>query len=768
MPPTLRLASLALIAGLPAWLALAQAPTPTGTPAVTVVDSVRARLAEVQAERTLVDSSADAIPDGATPPEAVQRRAMLQETNAVLQQHLDVFRDTETFLRRKSDAEGRSGEWPGLGGGPPYSILVVDGLRDAVQMQLQQIRSLEARLQVIAKSVDDAEARGKKSESDLRQANERLEGAGDAPPPRDVWLRDLEKITNRLAGATLASLAAQRRLTEDEFEFTRQRVAQLQRQLAQSGKDVSFKREDLDRALAPLETRSVAIEKEMQSARASNEKRQQALQLTRDAVRTARETNVEAAALTRLESTLDVRREQAETSQQLVDLLNDLMGVTNIERNIWDYRFTLAQNATPAMVQRSSQRLGPAIEQMRAVRDYVAKQIGAVARKIADYENRTLPGSAAAMDPALGREAIATLLEREANLVRGQRAVDHLLWLVARAKGALDESGEAKPVRDRVKGRILEVPDALKSAWNYELFSADDTIEVDGQKITGSRSITVGKVAVALFILVFGYFACRLIARLVQVFVVRRFGIDANLANLVRRWVLFVMVCILVLISLSWVKIPLTTFAFLGGALAIGVGFGMQNLLKNLISGIMLLVERPLRVGDVIELGTTRGRVNSIGIRSSVIGSSDGIETIVPNSALLENNVTNWTYSSAHVRFAIRVGVAYGSTTREVGKLLTSAAAEHGKVLKQPEPQVLFEDFGENALLFSLNYWLEVRPDADTKLIASDLRHMIDQRFREAGIVLAFPQRNLHLESAQPLQIEILPTGGKAVTSDEQ
>jgi potassium efflux system protein len=752
------LVTLIFIASLPAWLVFGQTPTPTGTPAVSEVDSIRARLAEVQAERASIDAGDGELPAGATASEAVQRRAILQETNTVLQQHVDVFRDTEALQKRKEDEQTRSNEWPGLASSPPYSILAVDGLRDAVQSLIQQVQSGEARLEVISKAVDDAESRRKRAESELRQANERLEGAGGAASDRNVWLRDLEKIRSRLAGVTLTSLAAQRRLTEEELAFDRQRLAQLQRQLAEVGRNVSFTRAELDRALAPLEVRTRALEKEMQSARLANDKRQQALQQAREATRVAREANLDAAALVKLEATLDIRREQAETSQLLVDLLNDMIGTINAERNIWEGRFALGPKATIADAQRAAQHLGPAIEQARAVRGYVAKQIEAVARKIADYESRIIPGSAGALDPPLGREAIATLIERESYLVRAQRAVDHLLWLVARAKGSLVDTGEAAPVRERVRGRLLEVPENLKKIWNFELFSADDTIEVDGQKITGSRSITVGKVAVALFILVFGYFACRILARLAQIFVIRRFGVEPNLANLVRRWVLFLTLCILVLTSLSWVKIPLTTFAFLGGALAIGVGFGTQNLLKNLISGIMLLIERPLRVGDVIELGNTRGRVNSIGIRSSVIGSADGIDTIVPNSALLENNVTNWTYSSAHVRFAIRVGVAYGSTTRDVGKLLTSAAAEHGKVLKEPAPQILFEDFGENALIFSLNYWLEVNATSDTKLIASDLRHMIDQRFREAGVVFAFPQRDLRLDTARPLQIEVVPT----------
>lgn len=759
-----RSALLALIAGLGATLTLGQTTTPASAPvvpaSVSEADSVRVRLAEVQTERAQVENGEDIIPAGSTPAEAVQRRSMLQETKAFLQQHLDVFRDLETLQRRKTDEQSRSGEWPGLSAGPPYSILAVDGLRDAVQSQLQQVASNEARLEVIAKAVEEADGRRRKSESDLRQANERLEGSGDIPPARSLWLRDLERVKNRLAGSMLASLAAQRRITEDELEFDRQRLAQLQLQLAKASKDIRFQREDLDRALAPLTLRSAAIEKEIGEARVQNENRQAALQQAREAMRAAQDGKADADSLGKLQATLDVRREQAETGQQLVDLLNNLNGAINIERNIWDYRFALAQNVAPLELQRVAQRLAPATERMRAVRDYLAKQIESVARKIAEYENRVLPGATSTIDPTLGREAISNLLEREASLIRGQRAVDHLLWLVARAKGTLEDSSGPKQVGDRVRGRILQVPEKLQGFWNFELFSADDTIEVDGRKITGSRSITIGKVAVALFILIFGYFVCRVLARIVQIYVIRRFNIDANLANLVRRWVLFVTVCILVLISLSWVKIPLTTFAFLGGALAIGVGFGTQNLLKNLISGIMLLVERPMRVGDVIELGPVRGKVNSIGIRSSVIRSADGLETIVPNSSLLENNVTNWTYSSSHVRFSIRVGVAYGTSTRDVGKLLASAAAEHGKVLKDPEPQVLFEDFGDSALVFSLNYWLDVGPDTDTRLIASDLRHMVDQRLREAGVVIPFPQRDLHLASTHPMQIEIVGPAG--------
>jgi len=203
------------------------------------------------------------------------------------------------------------------------------------------------------------------------------------------------------------------------------------------------------------------------------------------------------------------------------------------------------------------------------------------------------------------------------------------------------------------------------------------------------------------------------------------------------------------------VKIPLTVFAFAGGALAIGLGFGTQTLLKNFVSGIIILFERPFRVGDVLDVSGNRGTVTSIGLRASVLQLWDGTETLIPNSALLENNLTNWTFSNRTVRFTVAVGVAYGSDTRRVVQLLTEVAERHGLIEKDPKPQVLFTDFGESALSFELRFWVDVLR-ANSAQVASDLRHMIAGTFAENGIVIAFPQRDLHLDTARPLQVELV------------
>jgi len=256
---------------------------------------------------------------------------------------------------------------------------------------------------------------------------------------------------------------------------------------------------------------------------------------------------------------------------------------------------------------------------------------------------------------------------------------------------------------------------------------------VEGKKITGYRSVTLGKIVSALVMLLVGYWLCLYVARLIGRMAVTRFGLSAGVANLIRQWSQAFLITMVIVISLVSVKIPLTIFAFLGGAFAIGVGFGAQNLLKNVISGILVLIERPLRVGDLIEVDQVRGRVTTIGLRSSTVRDAKGMDTLIPNSSFLERHLTNWTYSSRQSRFSLRLGVPYGSSTPEVIALLTSVAVEHKQILKEPAPQVLLEEFGAQARIFALNYWLEIRADIDPNEVASELRFAIEEKFLQVG-----------------------------------
>lgn len=201
-------------------------------------------------------------------------------------------------------------------------------------------------------------------------------------------------------------------------------------------------------------------------------------------------------------------------------------------------------------------------------------------------------------------------------------------------------------------------------------------------------------------------------------------------------------------------RIPLTALAFLGGALAIGVGFGTQTILKNFISGLILIFERPLRIGDYVEADGVAGTIRSIGMRASVIQHGNGIDTVIPNSNLLENKVTNWTLSDSLLRHSVKVGVEYGSPTREVAKTLLAVASEHGLVLDHPAPEVRFENFGEKSLDFSLLFWFDNRRTSRDEL-ASDLRFMIEKAFAESDIHIASPQNDVRFDRETPLRVEV-------------
>jgi small-conductance mechanosensitive channel len=208
------------------------------------------------------------------------------------------------------------------------------------------------------------------------------------------------------------------------------------------------------------------------------------------------------------------------------------------------------------------------------------------------------------------------------------------------------------------------------------------------------------------------------------------------------------------------VKIPLAVFAFLGGAVAIGAGFGMQTMVKNLISGLMILFERPFRLGDLVEVGAIRGRITEIGVRASVVRDSKGVETLVPNSTFVEQNVTNWTYTSPRVRFSVAVAVAYGSPTRRVTEILAEVAGRHPLVLANPGPVAVLEDFGADAMSFVVDFWVEVRPGVEPRMVASELRHQIVEALGAAGIVMPSAQREVQLDTVRPLAVQVVPAPG--------
>ena len=224
--------------------------------------------------------------------------------------------------------------------------------------------------------------------------------------------------------------------------------------------------------------------------------------------------------------------------------------------------------------------------------------------------------------------------------------------------------------------------------------------------------------------------------------------------------VFFTILVLVVITALGLLGIPLTAFAFATGALAIGIGFGAQNIINNFISGWILMAERPIRIDDFIEIDAWQGIVERVGNRSTRIRRSDGVHLLVPNSQLLERTVVNWTLVDQSIRTTVRVGVEYGSPVRLVSELIMKAVAGQAQVKTTPEPTVVFEDFGDNALIFDAYFWCDVTGEKLLREIRSDVRFRICDLFDENNVIVAFPQRDVHLDTKDALEIRVLPADG--------
>ena len=186
------------------------------------------------------------------------------------------------------------------------------------------------------------------------------------------------------------------------------------------------------------------------------------------------------------------------------------------------------------------------------------------------------------------------------------------------------------------------------------------------------------------------------------------------------------------------------------------MGFGAQTIINNFISGWILMSERPLRIGDFIEIDGSKGTVERIGNRSTQIRRVDGVHLMIPNSVLMERVLINWTLVDPNVRTEVNVGVAYGSPVREVERLIGQAVAEHALILEDPEPIVIFDEFAESCLRFQAQFWCRVEQGGTgMQQIRSDVRFRIDELLREAGITMAFPQRDVHFFVKQPIPVQL-------------
>lgn len=303
----------------------------------------------------------------------------------------------------------------------------------------------------------------------------------------------------------------------------------------------------------------------------------------------------------------------------------------------------------------------------------------------------------------------------------------------------------------------------LGNLFNYpltELFepsSKPDETEAGTEKsivevAEGDKKLTLARLFYG-FVIVFGmYILSKYVQWVLRQQVLQAFQIARHTQFILLRFLHFTLIIIGVLISLSTIGVSFTSLAIIFGGLSIGIGFGLQNIASNLIAGFILIFERPIKIGDLVEVTEldTFGRVSSINLRSTIITALDEKEIIVPNSQLITESVHNLTHANSLFRLCIQVGVSYNSDVEVVKKVLLETAHEHPEVIKEPSPEmpnvtapfIRFTDFAESSLNFELLAWI---PDSTQRFdVASDLHFMIWHKFKEYNITIPFPQRDVH------------------------
>ncbi|MCO6047689.1 mechanosensitive ion channel [Aeoliella sp. ICT_H6.2] len=617
----------------------------------------------------------------------------------------------------------------------PYSFLYLESLNDSLAAERDRLESRTAATNASRESLERAKSAAEDAAKERRRAAERAKTNDD---PAEAGELALELKYETLESELAAAVVELRRIeleNEKYVEETKKLESQLlEETIAQVEQDVTFSWSDFQKQLVALDELKKDINNELEENEAG--RRYLDEQWSNARARMDQANDPSGALRAEVEARDRARTLRTEEKQMLADQLQWLAPM----RQTWNRRYQIAtgefttneltdwEDTAESLVDELSyeRRL------IDARIDGLRSNLAAVDRRMKDTseddtqvrrwlrdQQRTLRAGIEFYNDSYIRLDAATRLH-EKLLLEIERRADHFSfsqWMSVYGQRAAN-------------------------IWSYELASTKD-----------DNPITVGKVVMGALLLVLGFAISKRLSRFFGRRILPRLGVQEGAAHALGSLTFYALVCCATLLALRLVNVPLTLFTFLGGALAIGVGFGSQRLVNNFLSGLILLTERPVRVGDMIQLGEVIGIVEAIGTRSTRIRTETNLEIIVPNSALVENNVSNWTLSDPTIRTLVKVGVQYGSPTDQVVEIMESVAEQHIRVLDAPESFAWFTGFGDNALEFELHFFLVFRNLTEQKRIQSELRLEIERRFRQANIVVAYPQRDVHLDTSQPLQI---------------
>ena len=518
-------------------------------------------------------------------------------------------------------------------------------------------------------------------------------------------------------------------------------VQRLRRRLASIQDKLIFPEKLLDANIQKLQERIDALAEEMSGVRRSLNTANSALTRARNAMHATHTSGLSNSEnITPEYANLLARQARLNYWEYMTTLIDDEIKLIREEQHIWRSRYKLFNDqATGDEIWKIRDSTQKRIAELQRLLDGMRTTQNDILRQISSMQTQ-LEAKREGQDESDG-------VKIHQNLTRAidvQRKI--ILDILNRYEAIIPQ---AVFLQQRLYNEASDRVSAIRIAEKVESFSKETIMGfLDTELWQGEGySVTVGKLIIAVLVFLSSFFLSSLGSHWIKRRMLKR-GVSVTASNGTQRIVFYILWITFALIALNIVKIPLTAFAFMGGAMAVGIGFGMQNIFNNLISGFIVIFSRPFKVHDIIEVAGNAGTVQDIGSRSTTIKTWDGLDVILPNRYFLENSVTNWTGSDMKRRNILKVQVSYDSDTRQVEKLLLKVVKSHSKVLNDPAPFVVFSDFDASGLNFDLYFWIDLR-EASAAKVASDMRHYIFSLFNEEGVAFPFPQLDVHLDKLE-------------------
>ncbi|HNZ48416.1 MAG TPA: mechanosensitive ion channel [Candidatus Hydrogenedentes bacterium] len=701
----------------------------------------RASEMEIQIQEWAEQESASAVGITEFSFTALQGRlSTLRKLQSAWQRHVNALKEYEALQERQALFDEEVKSFTRLTEDPPYSMAFLDGLRDQAALKQMDIDAEKLSLRAYNELAGMEQADIAQAKAALNRVAEQLRLAPQEERAALQFESETAKLQVQASEAEYQAAAMELKRKERQLQLLEGELAFARKKVEMARVQTLFRQEELDEIIKREQGLIESLQSEAAKARDSIDQHRNRMLTAERAL--ARATDPEAQQ--QAKNDLDHLRRQIDAGRARIAGIEALLEYEDYVQKLWQLRFRIA-NPALAKVRVDLGEVVQIFHERLAVLD---KERDAGERRSISLRSRinTLEQQLAEWKEEQGskKPTERELESLQENLRLRNRMQLRLVEVITLANRIVEEA------------RILQKERSWVQVGKDWLFTAKETtlLAFDHELgVIGEESITGRKLFYMLAILVVGLVVSRMVTRIIRNYAVNRLKLRSNVVMIVAKLTNYILFLTVVYFALNYVNIPLTIFAFLGGAVALGVGFGAQNLINNFLSGLILMGEQPIRLGDIIEIDGKTGTVTDIGGRSSRLRMFNGYDVIIPNSKVLETSVINWTLTDLKYRVQVDVGVAYDSPTRDVAKLLLYAVSDHGQVLTDPPPKVLLSAFGAHALEFTVYFWLERSANVDGTVITSDIRHRIVRLFREAGIEIAYPQQDVHLKSDTPLQV---------------